>query len=162
MMKEFPNKSWKRRSIDNIIKKIDREGTTVRIPGSGRPKSAKTDKDIELVSELIFSQDDKLHSHKSQREIQRITGISRSSIQCIVKKNLALNQYKRIAGQQLNNDCKIKRLQRSQQLLQRFPTECSVSNCLCFTDEKTFSAETPSNSQNNHVYAQATRKHGVS
>lgn len=161
MMKEFPNKSWKRRSIDNVIKKIDREDTTDRKPGSGRPKSVRTDANIELVSELICSQDDKPHSHKSPREIQRVTGISHSSIQRIVKKDLALNQYKRIAGQQLNNDCKIKRLQRSQQLLQRFPTGRSVRS-LWFTDEKTFTVETPLNSQNDRVYAQATSKRGVS
>ena len=61
---------------------------------------------IELVSELISSQEDKPHSHKSPREIQREMGISRSSIRRIVKKYLALNQYKRTAGQQMNNDCK--------------------------------------------------------
>ena len=52
MMKEFPsNKSWKRRSIDKVIKKIDREGTTARKPGSERPTSVRTDANMELVSE---------------------------------------------------------------------------------------------------------------
>ena len=36
MMKEFPNKTWKRRAIDKLIKKFDTEGTTARKPGSGR------------------------------------------------------------------------------------------------------------------------------
>ena len=61
-------------------------------------------------------------------------GIPRSLIQCTVKKDLALNEYKHIASQQLNKDCKIKRLQHSQQLLQHFPTECSVRS-LWFTVE---------------------------
>ena len=43
MMKEFPNKTWNRRTIDDLIKKIDTEGTTARKTGSGRPKSARTD-----------------------------------------------------------------------------------------------------------------------
>jgi len=94
---------------------------------------ARTDANIELVSELISSQDDKPHSHKSQQEIQRVTGISRSSIQRTVKKYLALNQYKRTAGRSAAEQ---KRLQRSQQLLQRFPTERSVRS-QWFTDEKT-------------------------
>jgi len=36
MMKEFPNKTWKRRAIDKLVKKFDTEGTTARKPGSGR------------------------------------------------------------------------------------------------------------------------------
>jgi len=86
-----------------------------------------------------------------------VTGISRSSIQRIVKKDLKLNQHKSIAGQQL----KKKRLQRSQQFLHRFPTERSVCS-LWFTDEKTFTIGTPYNSQNDRVYAQPTRKRDVS
>lgn len=161
MMKEFPNKTWKRRTIDELIKKIDTEGTTARKPGSGRPKSARTDANIKLVSELICSQEDKPLSHKSPREIERQTGISRSTVQRIVKKDLALNQYKRKIGQQLNSDCKMKRIQRSQELLQRFPTDRRVRS-IWFTDEKTFTVATPVNTQNDRVYAQASKKRNVS
>ena len=38
MMKEFPNKTWKRRAIDKLIKKIDTEGTTASKPDSGHKK----------------------------------------------------------------------------------------------------------------------------
>jgi len=34
MMTEFPLKMWNRRTVDNIIKRIDSEGTTARKPGS--------------------------------------------------------------------------------------------------------------------------------
>jgi len=40
MIKEFPNKTWKRRAVDYLIKKIDLDSTTARKPGSGCPKSA--------------------------------------------------------------------------------------------------------------------------
>jgi len=53
MIKEFPNKMWKRRAVDYLIKKIDLDGTTARKPGSGRPKSARTTENVEIVSELI-------------------------------------------------------------------------------------------------------------
>jgi AraC-like DNA-binding protein len=161
MMKEFPNKTWKRRTIDDLIKKIDTEGTTARKPGSGRPKSARTDANIKLVSDLICSQEDKPLSHKSPREIARETGISRSTVKRIVKKDLGLNQYRRKVGQQLNSDCKMKRIQRSQQLLQRFPTDRRVRS-IWFTDEKTFTVATPVNTQNDRVYAQARKKRDVS
>jgi len=36
MIKEFPNKMWKRRAVDYLIKTIDLDGTTARKPGSGR------------------------------------------------------------------------------------------------------------------------------
>jgi len=51
MIKEFPNKMWKRRAVDYLIKKIDLGGTTARKPGSGRPKSARTIENVEIVSE---------------------------------------------------------------------------------------------------------------
>lgn len=89
------------------------------------------------MSELICSQDDDPHSHKSPREIERETGIPRSSVQRIVKQDLQLKTYKRVIGQKLNENVKLKRLQRSQQLLERFPNERSVQS-IWFTDEKTF------------------------
>jgi len=49
MIKEFPNKMWKCRAVDYLIKKIDLEGTTARKPGSGRPKSARTTENVEIV-----------------------------------------------------------------------------------------------------------------
>jgi len=80
MIKEFPNKMWKRRAVDYLIKKIDLDGTTARKPGSGRPKFSGTTKNVEIVSELICSQEDTQHSHLSPREIARQTGISCSSV----------------------------------------------------------------------------------
>jgi len=93
MMKEFPLKMWNHRTGDNIIKRIDSEGTTARKPGSGRLKSARTAQNVEAVSDLICSQEETPHSHLSPREIERHASISRSSIQRIVKKDLALKQY---------------------------------------------------------------------
>jgi len=80
MIKEFPNRTWKRRAVDYLIENIDLDGTTARKPGSGRPKSARTTESVEIVSELICSQEDTTNSHLSPREIARQTGISRSSV----------------------------------------------------------------------------------
>jgi len=80
MIKEFPNKMWKRRAVDYLVKKIDLDSTTAKKPDSGRPKSARTTENVEIVSELICSQEDTPHSHLSPREIARQTGISRSSV----------------------------------------------------------------------------------
>jgi hypothetical protein len=156
IMKMFPNKSWSKSSIDRLIRKIDIDDNTGRRAGGGRKKSVRTAENIALVGDLICSQESKPHSHKSPREIERETGISRSSVRRIVKKDLNLKTYKRVIGQNLNDNCRVKRVERCQQLLQRFPNERSVRR-IWFTDEKTFTVATPVNSQNDRVYGAARK-----
>ena len=57
----------------------------------------------------------------------------------------------------LNENGKLKRLQLSQQLLERFPDERSVRS-IWFTDEKSFTIATPVNSQNDRVYSNFGKK----
>ena len=58
---EFPEKSW----------------TIARRPCSGRPRSARTEENVETVSDLILSQEDKSQTHRTVHEISRETGIHR-------------------------------------------------------------------------------------
>ena len=160
LIAEFPNKAWSRASLDRLIKKIDTTGAIDRKPGGGRPKSARTNDNIALVSELICSQDNNPHSHKSPCEIERDTGISRATVRRIAKHDLKLNTYKRIIAPKLNADCRMKRLQRSQQLLTRFPNDRSVCS-VWFTDKKSFTVATPVNAQNDRVYSEAACKKEV-
>jgi hypothetical protein len=60
------------------------------------------------------------------------------------KKILKLRSFKRIHDQKLNDNGRIKRLQRCQQLLRRFPHGRSVHS-IWFTDGKTFTVVTPGN-----------------
>src|SRR6218665_469435 len=53
-LKEFPYKSWSRSGLNKIIGKIDRTGTSKRLPGSGRPRTARTADKIEEVEKLVF------------------------------------------------------------------------------------------------------------
>ena len=157
---EFSHKQCIKSGLESLIQKIDDTGSIERKVGSGRPKSARTSANIKKVEELICSQEEEPGTHKSPREIERITGIHRSSVQYMVKKDLVMRSYKRIVGHKLNDDGRIKHLQRCQLLLQRFPTERSTGN-IWFTDEKTFSVATPVNSQNDRVYSNANRKRDV-
>jgi len=136
MITAFPNKAWSKTNLNRICKKIDADGTIARKTGSGHRKSVGTVRNIRRASELICSQEDNAQSRKSTWEIERETGISRRTVQCIVKHDLQLQTYKRVIGQVINENCKLKRLQRSQQLLDRFPNERSVRS-IWFTDEKT-------------------------
>ena len=160
LIREFPNKQWTRSGLDALIRKIDATGSTERKLGSGRPKSARTPASINMVEQLICSQDDVPYSHNTPREIERETGISRSTVRRIVRQDLRLKTYKRVIGQKLNDDCRTKRFTRCQKLLNRFPTERSVSR-IWFTDEKSFTVKTPVNSQNDRVYSVATKKREV-
>src|ERR1051325_3091333 len=94
-LKEFPQKHWLFTSLNRLICKIDSAGSVERTSGSGRPRVIRSQANIDLVQELICSQDDQPGTSKSPSEIERMTGISRSSIRRIVKQDLRLNVYKR-------------------------------------------------------------------
>jgi hypothetical protein len=160
IMKECPDKNWTRRGLDHLLKKIDSLGSVSRLLGSGRPRSVRTDVNIELVSELVLSQDDKPQTHRTQREIVRETGISRSSVRRIIKNDLRLKCFKKTRAHELTVANKAARLARSRQLLERFPAH--LVNFIVFTDEKIFTVASPSNLQNDRLYARVdTRKKDI-
>ena len=101
LLVEFPEKNWKAGGLDKLIRKIDVTGSVGRLRGSGRPKSARTEENIEIVEELVQSQEEP-GTHKSPREIERETGISRSTVRRIAKNDLQLNQFKGVKGQKLS------------------------------------------------------------
>jgi transposase len=58
--KAYPEKSWNLSTVSNICKRVDERGSAIeRKVGSGRPKSARTDANINAVRELLCSQEDK-------------------------------------------------------------------------------------------------------
>ena len=93
LLREFPDKGWTVGGLDTLLKKIDKTGGIERKKGSGRPKSARTDENIETVEELILSQEEEPGSHKTPRQIERETGISHTSIRRIIKYDLKLTPY---------------------------------------------------------------------
>ena len=46
LMSEFPEKNWKRRGLENLLKKLREAGTTDRKKGSGRPRSTRTEDNV--------------------------------------------------------------------------------------------------------------------
>ena len=53
------NKAYQRGVINKLLKKLRDRGTVDRRPGSGRPRSDRTEENIETVNDLVLSQDDK-------------------------------------------------------------------------------------------------------
>ena len=78
---EFPEKSWTKRGINMLLKKLRDTGTVHRRQGSGRPRSARTEENVETVNELVLSQDDKPQTHRTVRPWD-ITGDGYSSVVC--------------------------------------------------------------------------------
>ena len=101
LMSGFPGKNWKRRGLDELLKKLRKTGTTERRKGSGRPKSARTEANVSAVQELALSQEDQPQTHRSVRQISRETGIPRSSVSHIIHDDLGLKCLKKRRAQEL-------------------------------------------------------------
>jgi len=145
--------------FNDLIKRIDETGSADRKRGTGRHRSVRMPDNIAVVDELICSQESQRGSSKSPREISRETGISRRSVQRIVKHDLQLKAYRRREVHLLSDADKLKRLTASKRLLRRL-TKAKLTRSW-FSDEKVFSVQTPTNSQNDRVYANAAVKHDV-
>jgi len=46
---EFPEKGWTKRSVNKLFKKLWDTGSVNRRPGSGRPRSARTEENAQLL-----------------------------------------------------------------------------------------------------------------
>ena len=102
LLSEFPDKGWKLGSIDTLWKKIRVTGTIDRQPGSGRPRSARVNENIENVEDLMFSLEDNPKTHWSIHEISRETSIRRSTVHRIIHGDLKLKWVERRHAQELS------------------------------------------------------------
>ena len=112
--------NWSRGGIQKIIEKFEATGSVARLPGSGRPKSVCTAANAAEVEELIFSQeneDGEWERHDSPRMIARKIGISRTSVQRIIARDLDIKMYHRVKAQNLKLTDKEKRVERGNRLL---------------------------------------------
>jgi hypothetical protein len=144
-------KNWSLAAVNRLIRNIDSTGSANRQPGRGEPRSVRCQHNIDAVGELVLSQNDKPQSHHTQREISCELGISRGSVNRIIRRDLTLKCFKKRKASELTEANKQTRLQRAKELLQQYPA--SLVNFIFFTDEKVFTVARPSNSQNDRVYA---------
>jgi len=92
---EFPDKGWTS-SINRLLKKFRDTGTVDRRQGSDRPRSGRTDENIDQVNDMVLNQEDQPRTHSIVREISRT-----SSVVCITRKDLQLKCFKRRRVQEL-------------------------------------------------------------
>ena len=160
IMIEFPFRKCNKYmyALHRLIKQIDATGTS-NSRNCGRKRSARTAANIAQVQELICSQDSNPGTSKSPREIERATGISRSTVRRIAKHDLNLKVYRRREVQKLSDADSIKRLAACRRLKKRMTDE--KIDRTWFTDEKIFTVQTPTNTQNDRVYANVSFKREV-
>ena len=85
LLREFPDKGWKRLAVNRLLQKVRQTGKVDRQTGSGRPRSASTDENVKKVHEdFVLSQEDKPKTHRSTRQISRDIGIRRSTVHGII------------------------------------------------------------------------------
>jgi len=140
-------------------KKIDKTGSADRASCSGCPRSARTHENIQTVEELVCSQEGQPETSKSPTEIARETGMSHSSVRRIVKKDLNLKTFRRREVQLLSDVDKKTRLRACQRLKVRTTADKTAQTWL--SDEKLFTVQTPTNTQNDRTYAAVSNKRDV-
>ena len=138
--KEHPTKQWNKVSVQRLLKRFQEHGSMDRRSGSGRPRTAMTEENEAIVEDLICSQEEKPGSHMSPREIEKHTGISRSSIRRMVKKK-GLRQFKRLKTPRMSGATKERRTERAGTLAERFGRDSRIVERLVWQDEKDFTLE---------------------
>ena len=139
-----------------MFKKIDETGDVKRREGSGRPKSSRTENNINAVKELISSQENKPKTHATPNEISKMMDIPRTSIRRIIAEDPTLQPFKKIKGQRIDTRIKEKRIERCPNLLRVFTKQ--VLETAFFSDEKIFKVTQLLNVQNDRTYALSAYK----
>ena len=90
IIKDHPEKNWVILNVGYLLKKVDEAGDVERRKGSGRPKSSRTENNINAVKELISYQEDKPRRHATPNQISKMMDIPRTSIRRIIAEDLKL------------------------------------------------------------------------
>ena len=147
--KEHPSKGWVESSVRRLIRKYEETGSMDRRPGSGRPRTATTQENAEIVDEEISSQETP-GTHTHPRTIAEELDISHSSVRRMIDEN-EYNQFKRLKTPSSNDGTRNRRCVRAGDLAEEFTNPRKIERVV-FQDEKDFPLEIPLNAQNNRVY----------
>ena len=89
--KDHSLKNWTYTSVKRLLKSFKDSGIINRKEGSGRPRSVTTEKNTDLIEELICPQKEAPRTRLGPRKIAEQTGISRLSIRRLIKKETFVN-----------------------------------------------------------------------
>jgi transposase len=157
-IKEFPMKNWSLASVNRLFRKITITGSVER---TKRIRPSRNNESIQVVEQLVLSQEDRPSTHRTVRQIARETGITKSTVHNIVRRDLGFKCLKKKRAQELTEANKLSRFVRAKQLLRHYPQH--QVEFIWFTDEKVFTVASPINPQNDRLYVPAgMRKKTVS
>ena len=69
LVKEFHGKDWTVSGLNKLKRKLRNVESTIRRQGSGRPRSARTDDNVDSVNKLILSHEGAPKSHRTTCQI---------------------------------------------------------------------------------------------
>src|SRR5271156_6535860 len=107
-----------------------------------------------FVADLVLSQEENPGTHRPIREIEKETGIHRSSVHRIIHKQLSLKCFKKKQAQELTDANKLTHLTCAQQLPKQYPKH--MVPFIFFMDEKLLTVAV--NLQNDRLYSPSTTK----
>ena len=159
IVREFPGRNWKESTVRDLLKKIDATGSSDRIPGSGRPRTARTEENMTTIKRCAISDVGNPGTSKSEREIAGQLGIHQSSVNR-AKNEMGMKTYTRIITPRITIGTRTRRGERAE-VLSQFLNEELVPYCV-FYDEKDVTLERPINRQTNKVCKIGGTKRDVS
>ena len=121
-----------------------RNGDVSRKAGSGRPVSMRTPANIAQVRRRIKSPHREPGTHLSLRRTAFAIGLSRSTVQRIIRKDLMLKPFKKIRCHKLTPANTMNQRILARALRNRFQGR-RAENKIVFTDEKMFELQAPFN-----------------
>jgi len=79
LIKEFSNKKWSKRGVEDFQKRLRTKGSIEQAPGSGRPRTTCTVENVDAVEDLAQSQENQPQTHRCTRQVSRELGISQTN-----------------------------------------------------------------------------------
>ena len=133
-------------SIYCIVNRYKKEGSTELRHSPGRPRTVNTPENRRIIQNQL-----RRKGEFSTRKVARTTGLSRTTVQRVLKNDLGLTAYKFREAQLLTEEMKATRLKRSKALLRMFGA--GRHRQIVFSDEKLFTVERSHNHQNDRIWA---------
>lgn len=144
--RQIPTPLLSRQAIEVVVKGWKKTGSLQRKQGSGRPKTGRSKENRRKVQRIVTRE-----PNTSMRQVAKRTGLKRSSVRNIIRKDLGLKSFALKPCQNLTTQNKADRVTRGK-ILQREAKRVGWDFVL-YLDEKRFTCQQAYNKRNSRVLA---------